>query len=44
MKKYIHVLLSDDDEDDGFFFAQALNQLTIPMVVVEDGEKLIAHL
>jgi CheY-like chemotaxis protein len=46
MKKQVHVLLADDDEDDRFFFAKALNQLAIStkLDVVEDGEKLIAHL
>lgn len=46
MKKQVHVLLADDDEDDRFFFAKALNQLTITtkLAVVEDGEKLLAHL
>ena len=40
MKNKIHILLADDDEDDRFFFANALKQLTIPteLVTVQDGE------
>ena len=46
MKEQVYVLLADDDEDDRFFFAKALNQLAIStkLEVVADGEKLIAHL
>ncbi len=46
MKKHLQLLLADDDEDDRFFFAKALNQLTISttLITVNDGEKLINHL
>ena len=46
MKKKINLLLADDGEDDRFFFADALKQITIPttLVTVNDGEKLIDYL
>ncbi len=44
--KPIHILLADDDKDDGYFFIKALEEIqfdTRPMIV-EDGEKLMNYL
>jgi CheY-like chemotaxis protein len=45
-KKQMNVLLADDDEDDRFFFAKALDRLQIKssLVSVEDGAELINYL
>ena len=42
----LHILLADDDEDDRFFFAKALEELSIEtkLTTVNNGEKLMAHL
>jgi len=42
----LHVLLAEDDKDDRFFFAKALNAIPIPtrLTTVHDGEQLITYL
>ena len=42
----LHILLADDDEDDRFFFAKALEELSIEtkLTTVNNGEKLMAYL
>lgn len=42
----LRILLADDDRDDRFFFARALEELSIPtkLTTVEDGEKLLSYL
>jgi CheY-like chemotaxis protein len=45
-KKQLSILLADDDTDDRFFFAKALQALSIPssLKTVENGELLITYL
>ena len=42
----LNILLADDDNDDRFFFAKALQALSIPtkLTTVNDGEKLLCYL
>jgi CheY-like chemotaxis protein len=42
----LHILLADDDKDDRWFFAKALDDLPFPTALktVENGELLITHL
>lgn len=46
MEKELHLLLAEDDEDERFFFANALKELAIPtqLTTFEDGEKLMCYL
>jgi len=45
-KNTINILMADDDQDDHYFFAQALKTLPIltKLVTVDDGEELIDYL
>ena len=42
----IHVLLADDDPDDGFLFNEAVIQTKLPLLLsyFEDGQKLLKFL
>jgi CheY-like chemotaxis protein len=42
----LNILLADDDKDDRFFFAKALEALSVPtkLTTVNDGEKLMVYL
>lgn len=42
----LNILLADDDNDDRFFFAKALQALSVPtkLDTVNDGEKLMGYL
>lgn len=42
----LNILLADDDKDDRFFFAKALEALSVPtkLTTVNDGEKLMSYL
>jgi CheY-like chemotaxis protein len=44
--KQLQILLADDDIDDRFFFAQALNELSLNthLIAVHDGEQLMDYL
>lgn len=46
MANPLHILLADDDEDDRYFFAKALEKLTTStkLTTVVDGERLIDYL
>lgn len=46
MEKELHLLLAEDDEDERFFFANALKELTVPtrLTTFQDGEKLMNYL
>src|SRR5688500_11202669 len=42
----LQILLADDDADDTYFFAKALAEISLPVVLdtVENGERLILRL
>jgi CheY-like chemotaxis protein len=44
--KELRILLADDDEDDGMFFKQALEEIFVSaqLAIVTDGEKLMDYL
>lgn len=44
--KQIHILLADDDKDDTFFFAKALEKVPFPIsfTSLDDGEELLTYL
>jgi CheY-like chemotaxis protein len=44
--KPIHILLADDDQDDCFFFSEALGKLSIAtqLTTVDNGERLMTYL
>jgi CheY-like chemotaxis protein len=46
MKKQLHILLADDDQDDRFFFKKALKQIPLPthLTTIENGRKLLDFL
>ena len=46
LKKPIHILLADDDEDDRLFFKEAFEEIKINTIVkmVNDGVELMNHL
>ena len=46
MNKQLNILLADDDEDDRYFFSNALKEIPVPthLTTVVDGEQLMDYL